>query len=820
MSKGRAARAIALVSYICCTALAQSEQPPPYRWPRSRDYDVRHYRIALSFDWKNKAVFGEATITLRPFKSGLREIELDAGNMTISGVRLANKPLQFRYEDREKLFVKLDRDYPAGTNLAITVSYSAVPKKGLTFIVPTEREPNRPYQIWSQGQPEDNHYWFPCYDYPNDKATSELIVTVQERFQVISNGKLVSVRRDPIKKTKTWHWKMDQPSSSYLISVIVGEFARIRHPYKNLDVSSYVYRDQVENARLSFANLSRMIRFFSEKLQYEYPYGKYAQTTVRDFGGGMENITATTLTDSSVHDERAALDISSDGLVSHELAHQWFGDMLTCRDWGELWLNESFATFMANLWTEHDKGRDEYLYEMFNNQRAYFQAWSGGLRRPIVTRRYEDPDSLFDAYAYPRGAAVLHMLRFTLGEELFWRAIRHYLRKHRWDLVETQNLIQSIEEATGQNLQWFFDQWVYKIGHPEFEIKSNYDEASKRLTLNVKQTQAPDQKRPWFQSPDFFTTQVEIAITTGAGERVHRVLIDAPEKEFSFQLDSKPLIINFDRNNNIIKQVRFERSDQELAYQLLHDADVTGRLRAAAELGSRRSETALEALKQAALRDGFWGVRLEATRSLAGFKTEASRAALMQALKDKNSRIRRAALEGLAAFKDPSLADLYIATMKEDPSYFAVAEAARALGHSGAKTAYEALVELLKRDSWQDTIRAGAIRGLAALKDARALDIGLKYAAPGNKPTARAAAFELLAEIGNGNDRALQALTHALEDGSPIILQSAISALARLADPRAIPALEELAKTEPSASLKKQIADAINQIKGTRKEQE
>jgi aminopeptidase N len=339
------------------------------------------------------------------------------------------------------------------------------------------------------------------------------------------------------------------------------------------------------------------------------------------------------------------------------------------------------------------------------------------------------------------------------------------------------------------------------------------------VTLSVKQRQVPDQKRPWFQWPDFFTTPVEIAITTAGGERIHRVLIDAPEKEFSFEVDSKPLIINFDRNNNIIKEVRFERSDQELAYQLLHDADVTGRLRAAAELGSRRSETAIEALKQAALRDGFWGVRLEATRSLAGFKTEASRAALVEALKDKNSRIRQAALQGLAELKDPSLADLYIATMKLDPSYFAVAGAARALGHAGAKTAYEALVELLKRDSWQDVIRVGAIQGLAALKDPRALDIGLKYAAPGNKPNVRAAAFELLAEIGKSSDRALGALTDALKDGSPVILQSAIRALAQLGDPRAIPALEELAKAESSDGLKKQIDDAINQIKGARKEQ-
>lgn len=798
---------------------APTAEPPPYRWPRSHAYDVQHYRLVLSFDWAHKSVIGETTITLRPFSSDVKEIQLDAGHMTIHSVTLADgTPLQFRYQDDEKLFVTLDRAYPAGQDIAITINYTAVPREGLTFVTPTESEPDRPYQIWTAGQPEANHYWFPCYDYPNDRASAEVIATVEDEYTVISNGALVSVTPHPENKTKTWHWKLDEPFSSYLISIVVGRFAELKDRFKNIPVISYVYPDQVENARLSFGKLKDMVAFFSQKLGYDYPYPKYAQTTVRGFPGGLENISATTLGDNFVHDRRAHLDISSDGVVSHELAHQWFGDLLTCRDWGEIWLNESFATFMANVWTEHDKGKEEYLYEMFGNQRQYFQAWRRGNRRPIVTKRYDNPWSMFDTHAYPHGAAVLNMLRFVLGEERFWRAIHHYVEKYAWQNVETPQLVIAIEEATGQNLQWFFDEWVYKMGHPRFEIASQYDERAHKLTLTVTQTQKPDETRPWFQSPDVFVTPVDIAITTASGESVHRVWIDERQETFTFPVDGEPLIINFDRGNYILKEVKFDRDDAAVAYQLLHDRDVTGRIRAAVELASRSSDAVIEALTEAALHDAFWGVRLEAVRALAGKQTEAARAALLKALKDEQSRVRRAAIRGLAALKDPKLADLFVTIIRTDPSYFAVAEAARALGQSRAPQAYDVLVDLMKRDSWQDVIRAGAMDGLAALQDPRALDVAMEYAAPGHRATVRSSAFRLLGAIGKENDRVLDILLKGLKEGirnrSFQLGFGAAQALGALGDRRALPALEEAARTPGLPSFARSIiTNAINRIK-------
>src|SRR5499433_406593 len=303
--------------------LGEGPKAPPYQWPRSHNYDVQHYRIKLAFDWAAKSVTGETTITLKPLARGFKEIELDAGEMSIKSVTLAGgAPLKFDYRNKEKLFVSLDHPYTPANTIAIIISYSATPKKGLTFILPTESDPGRPRQIWSQGEARTNHYWFPCYDYPNDKATSELIATVEDNYRVISNGALVSTTPEPKGKMKTWRWRMDQPFSSYLVSIIVGEYAEISGQFKGKPVISYVYPDQVENGRLSLGKLPQMVAFFSEKTGYDYPYSKYAQTMVRDFGGAMENITATTMTDGAVHDKRAHIDVSSDEIVSHERAYR------------------------------------------------------------------------------------------------------------------------------------------------------------------------------------------------------------------------------------------------------------------------------------------------------------------------------------------------------------------------------------------------------------------------------------------------------------------------------------------------------------------
>ncbi len=426
---------IALALTVCAPASvfaqagAQSGQAlPPAQYYPSHDYDQQHIALDLRFDWEREQAVGTATITFAPLRADLSRVEFDAANMTFASVKLATgAPLKFDADAaHEKLAVTLDRAYQPSDTVTVVIAYhtNGVENKpglpgfgsGLRFIKPTADDPKRPRQIWSQGEAEQNHYWFPCYDHPNDFATTEITATVEKPLTVISNGRLVETKENR-DNTRTFHWKIDEPHATYLTSIVVGDYAPVEGSYAGIPVISYVYPSEINEGRVTTKRLPDMVKFFSEMTGVKYPYAKYAQTMAEDFGGGMENISATTQTERMIHDARTELDQTSDSLESHELAHQWFGDYVTCRSWSDIWLNESFATYFQALWDEHSLGHDDFLYlDVKNNQDQYLAAWSRGQRRPIVTKNYANPDAVFDTYAYPRGGAVLHMLRQQLGE--------------------------------------------------------------------------------------------------------------------------------------------------------------------------------------------------------------------------------------------------------------------------------------------------------------------------------------------------------------------------------------------------------------------
>ena len=796
---------------------------PPAQYIPARDYDARHYKLDLRFDWEREQALGTATITFAPLTSNLSRVEFDAANMTFASVTLVDgRPLRFEADEaKEKLRITLDRAYQPTDEVTVVINYRTNgPQKqpagifgtfggGLTFIKPTADDPNRPRQIWSQGETEYNHYWFPCFDHPNDFATSELIATVEKPFTVISNGKLVEQRDNP-DGTRTFHWVMDQPHATYLTSIIVGEYVPIEMNYDGIPVISYVYPNEVEQGKVSFARIADMVRFFSEKTGVRYPYAKYAQTIVRDFGGGMENISATTLTDTAVHDARTELDQTSDGLISHELAHQWFGDYVTCRSWSDIWLNESFATYFEAMWTEHRLGRDEFLYsEVKGNQEAYYEAWRRGLRRPIVTKHYNNPDDLFDVYAYPRGAAVLHMLRRALGEENWWRAIHHYLTKYAHHPVQTEEFRIAIEEATGQPMDWFFDQWVYKMGHPIFRVTKEYDPSKKTLVLTVKQEQKPDPSEPYPQN-EFFRAPVEIEIGTSRGTRIERVWIEPKEEQkFYFALDSEPLLVNFDYGGALIKELRFEKPVSELVYQLRHDEDVLGRVWALGELKAKlqakdvaeaEKEQIIGAIGESLTKDAFWGVRRDAAAALEGVRSEAARKALVVATRDQKSLVRARAIRALAATGDATLAPIYQQALN-DQSYAVIDAAAEALGKTRSSEAYALLTKLLDQQSWRQRRRIAGLRGLAELGDPRALEIGMRYAQPGNPFEVRGAAFALIGAVGKNDPRAFSFLSEqfnrALVARNQALMIGAIEGLIKLDATRAKQVLEEGRRSLP-----------------------
>jgi aminopeptidase N len=788
---------------------------PPTQYLASRNYDTHHIKLNLSFDWEREQARGTATISLTPMTSDVRRVEFDATNMTINSIKLTSgKTLPFEMDSQhEKLRVTLDRSYQPKEEIVIVIDYHTNGvsterglygefRRGLVFIKPTPDDPSRPRQIWSQGEPEYNHYWFPCFDHPDDFFTSEVYATVEPPLRVISNGNLLGTRQNP-GGTRTFHWKMDVPHASYLTSIIVGDYTPIIGAYAGIPVITDVYPNEVEEGKISGKRLLEMVRFFSATTGVKYPYAKYEQTMVRDFDGAMENITATTMTDQAIHDARAELDQTSDDLMSHELAHQWFGDYVTCRSWSDVWLNEGFATYFQAIWDEHNLGRDDFLYlDVKADQDAYYKAWSKGNRRPIVTKNYSSPAAMFDTYTYQRGAAVLHMLRRVLGEDRWWRSLKHYLTKYAHQPVETDQLRIAIEETTGSPMDWFFDEWVYKMGHPIFRIRQSFSPSTHTLSLVVRQEQQPDPESSYPQAA-FFRTPVEIEIGTASGARLERVWIEPKEEQtFTFAADSEPLLVNFDYGGTLLKVLKFDKSTEQLVYQLLHDQDVIGRRSALEQLSDRmKSESTptverqqittatIEALRN----DSFWGIRNEAAAALDGVIDQAARTALVVATKDQQAKVRMRAITSLSSVVDQMLASTYRGLLS-DPSYSVVRAAANALGKTKSSIAYDALVQLLEIPSWHDSVRGAALGGLIKLEDDRGIEAALRYSDKRYVSQVRQAAVVLLAIAGKNNERAFtridSVLQGAIVERDLPLAGEAAAALAMQGDPRGIDALE------------------------------
>ncbi|MCC6452786.1 MAG: HEAT repeat domain-containing protein, partial [Acidobacteria bacterium] len=516
--------------------------------------------------------------------------------------------------------------------------------------------------------------------------------------------------------------------------------------------------------------------FFSDITGVRYPYPKYSQAFVEDFGGGMENISATTQIEEMIHDDRELLDEDSESLQSHELAHQWFGDYVTCRDWGQIWLNESFATYMQSMWDEKFKGHDEFLYsDVRANQNTVLGDWERGHRRPIVTKYYANKDAMFDNYAYPGGGSVLHMLRKTVGDAGFFRALNNYLKTNAHQPVSTEDLRIAFEESTGQSLDWFFDEWLYKMGHPVFDITKSYDAATKKLTLNVKQTQEPDEKNP-FPQTRYFQTWVEVEIDGS----IHRVWIDPKETNtFTFDSATEPKIVNFDYEGTLLKEMTFKKSADELLYQMANDKDMIARRWAMGELQSlAKDDKAVEAkfvdaLIVSAEKDPFWRVRKAALAFIAnvyspdpmpGQKRPAVKldpkveALVLRLTKDKESLIRADAIELLGETQDTKFVPQYLAALN-DRSYGVIDQAAPALGETKDAKAYDALLKLVNAKSWHDRLLVAGLRGLEALGDKRGFDTAIAIANDNSRSSVvRATAATTAAATANGDPRAFDLL--------------------------------------------------------------
>ncbi len=572
--------------------------------------DVEHYRIAIKLEDRTRSFQAETTITLRPLRDSLEECQFDAETFKVRKVRDEEGALSFT-QTPGKLSVRLRRPLSRGERISLTVGYEAknrrvdperygMPKGydlGLTF---KDQTADHPALVRTLTFPEGARHWFPSNDHPEDKATAEVIVTVRSEWQALSNGRLVS--ETPSGRWRTFHWAQEKPHSTYLFVLAAGPYVRVSDPGGGLPVGYWVYPGKEKVAEQTFGRTRKIIQFFEEEYGVAYPWAKYDQVVNPDFGGGMEATTATVIGDRVLRSGPMDDPASHDWLVAHEAAHQWWGNLVTTKDWSHTWLNESFATFGEYLYSKHALGEEEGALNLMRKRQRYLDEARGQFKRPLVWKDWKWPNENFNRHTYEKGAAVLHMLRWILGDGAFRRAVTLYLKRNAFQAVETKDLEAAFREVTQYPVDRFFQQWVYGPGHPVFAVRWEWLDAQRKARLQVTQTQKP-----------LFETQVEIGIVTGAGRKIERLNIAAVEEQsFEIACDSRPLMVRFDHGDHLLMELDFDKTVDELVYQLQND-DAMGRLWAAAQLKGRGAD---EALQRAAASDPFPAVRRAAAKSL------------------------------------------------------------------------------------------------------------------------------------------------------------------------------------------------------------
>ncbi|MFI5302914.1 MAG: M1 family aminopeptidase, partial [Polyangiales bacterium] len=545
-----------------------------------------------------------------------------------------------------------------------------------------------------------------------------------------------------------------------------------------------------------------MIALFEKVTGVKYPWAKYSQVVVRDFiFGGMENTSATTMTENILLDRKATRDFTSDDLISHELAHMWFGDLMTCRDWSHGWLNEGFATFFEHVWRQKRLGRDEYELGLKVDLDAYLGEAHGRYRRAVVTQDYDAPLDLFDRHLYEKGGLVLHAARVELGDALFWKGIRVYLATHARGVVETRDLQRALEEVSGRSLGRFFEQWIHKPGHPEMEVEISWDKGV--LTVATKQTQATTDG-----VPACFELSLDLDLgAAGAGVTRHTLKVTEKQQSFAVPAADRPTFVVVDPDLRVVGEVRAKQPVDMLRTQLTKAPTARGRGLAAQALSRSDDVVTIEALARA-LGDEheFWGTRSECAAALARIRARECFDALKNTRQTAHPKVRRAVVEALGAFRTPEAMEAIKPYALRDDSYLVEGEAARAMGRTRQAAAFETLVDLLERPSWFDVVRAGAIDGLAALRDDRALPHLGARTRYGHPPRARRAAIMALPKLASDR-KTREALEQLLDDGDPLLRIDAVRALGELGDAKARPALRDHLETDLDARVRRRIRE-------------
>jgi len=826
----------------------------PFELPGARPHynpdrpgQVEHIFLDLSLDIPKQSYQGSCNIRLLPIRNGIDRLTLDAVNLNIESVQVDQVRENFDY-DGEQLSIQLSEATQIGKRLLIAIAYSVVkPQRGIYFIQPDKHYPNKPTQVWTQGEDEDSRFWFPCFDYPGQLSTSEIRVRVPNPLVAISNGELIDTTEDG--DYKIYHWSQQQVHPTYLMTLAVGDFAEIRDEWQGKPVTYYVEKGREEDAKRSMGKTPRMIEFLSEKYGYPYPFPKYAQVCVDDFiFGGMENTSTTLLTDRCLLDERAALDNrNTESLVVHELAHQWFGDLVVIKHWSHAWIKEGMASYSEVMWTEQEYSPEEAACYRLLQAGRYFSEDSTRYRRPMVTHIYREAIELYDRHIYEKGSCVYHMIRAQLGDELFWQAIQTFIQDNAHKTVETVDLLRAIEKATGHNLLFLFDQYVYRGGHPDFKVAYSWDGDANLAKITVTQTQAAEDKNG---SKDLFdlkipigfgytqqseietrliTSVLELGVKNNSQLKTFVVRVNEREQSFYFPLENKPQFISFDVGNNYLKTVALEYPISELKAQLEFDPDPISRIYAAEALAKKGGLEAIKALSATLKNDRLWSVRVEVAKQLAKINLDQAFDGLVLGLKDKNAYVRRSVVEALAQIKTAeSYKVVKGLVQKGDPSYYVEAAASRVIGAIASanledKPKEDKVLKLLKsvleeKASLNEVVRSGAIAGLAEFKTSEvALNLLIEYTKLGAPQPLRLATIRALGKISVGQspvnlERILEKLTELAKESFFLTQVAVAAALGQMETPKAVGILRSLVEQTADGRVRRYAEEEISKV--------
>lgn len=667
----------------------EDEDEGPYRASYTRLHDLLHTKLEVSFDWQKQYMDGKATLRLKPYFYPTTKLVLDAKGFDIHKVQLLNgAELKYQY-DGAKLDINLGKEYTRKDTFTVYIEYTAKPNeleaggsaaitsdKGLYFINPLGEEENKPKQIWTQGETEASSCWFPTIDAPNERCSEEIYITVDKQYKTLSNGKLISSTENE-DGTRTDYWKQDLPHAPYLFMMAVGDFALVKDTWKGKEVNYYVEHEYEPYAKQIFGNTPEMLTFYSDLLGVEYQWDKYSQIVVRDYvSGAMENTSATIHGEFVQRTDRELLDETYEDIVSHELFHHWFGDLVTCESWANLPLNEAFATYGEYLWREYKYGResaDEHLQEDLKE----YLAQGGKNKQDLIRFHYDDKEDMFDTHSYSKGGRILHMLRKYVGDDAFFESLKVYLTKHKFTDVEVHELRLAFEDVTGEDLNWFFNQWFLDKGHPELEISYEYLPTTARVIIKQNQDL---KENPLYKIP--------MKVDVYANGKVQRVDITVEHKvdTFDFVIDTKPDLINVDAEKMLVCVKKDNKSMENYIFQYKNAPLYLDRFEALDALVEFSSSAEAVNVIKSGLDDPFYSVRLKAISSLNKLSkadVEATKTKLIDLAKnDKEAAVRTVAVNSLATNfkKDETLAPLFEAGI-DDKAYSVVSASLKAINN-------------------------------------------------------------------------------------------------------------------------------------------